>query len=91
MIELIKEAMLETNEIVGREIWSDITEDTILYDFSNIESINFVSFILLVEQKIEEKTGKQMPIVTDKTYSRTDSPFRTVGTLATFLVELCVF
>ena len=87
MIDLIKEAMIETNDIVGRVIWKDITEDTILYDFSNIESINFVGFVYLVEEKLAAQ-GKKVSIVTDKTYSREHSPFRTVGSLAEFLEEL---
>ena len=87
MIDLIKEAMIETNDIVGRVIWEDITEDTILYDFSNIESINFVGFVYLVEEKLAAQ-GKKVSIVTDKTYSREHSPFRTVGSLAEFLEEL---
>ena len=87
MINMIKEAMLETNEIVGCTIWKDITEDTILYDFSNIESINFIGLVLLVEEKLEA-IGKKVQIVTDKTFSREHSPFRTVGSFKEFLEEL---
>ena len=52
-----------------------------------LDSINLVAFVALVEEKLEEKTGKPVRLVTDRAMSRKSSPFQTLGTLADYIAQ----
>ena len=55
---------------------------------SSLDSLELVNFIVAVEEKIEEVSGKTVRLVNEKAMSRKSSPFKTVGTLAEFIDEL---
>jgi len=56
---------------------------------STWDSIDLVNFIIAVEERIEKETGKRITLVSEAALSRTRSPFRTLGTLAGYIEELC--
>ena len=46
-----------------------------------LESIQLVSFLISVEQQIQEQFGKDIRIVSEKAFSAGNSPFRNIHTL----------
>ena len=65
-------------------------EDTVIFGIdSALDSIGLVNFITIIEQKIEEETGKFITIADERAMSMENSPFRTVGTLKEY-IELLV-
>ncbi len=61
--------------------------DAALYP-GGVDSINLVTFIALVEERLEEKTGRPVRLVTEKAMARKSSPFRTLGTLADYIAQV---
>ena len=65
----------------------DKSPDTALYP-GGLDSINLVAFVNIVEEKLEERTGKPVRLVTDRAMSQKTSPFRTLGSLADYIGRL---
>lgn len=55
---------------------------------SVLDSMGLVHLITAIEEKLEEKTGKYISIADERAMSLTSSPFRTVRTLADYVMEL---
>lgn len=54
---------------------------------SVFDSLSFVSLIVLIEERLFDTTGKTFVLVDDKAFSTKNSPFRTVGTLCSYIEE----
>jgi acyl carrier protein len=54
----------------------------------NLDSLGLVTFLVAVEGRIEEETGRTVRLVSEKAMSRKHSPFRTVKSLAQYVEEL---
>lgn len=66
------------------------SEDTILFgEGALLDSVGLVSFIVIVERAIDEKYEKRVTLASEKAFSRSQSPFRTVSSLAQYIEELC--
>jgi acyl carrier protein len=52
-----------------------------------LDSIALVSLVVVVEQAIEEKFGKAVSLADEKALSQRSSPYRTIGTLATYAAQ----
>lgn len=55
---------------------------------SIFDSIDFVTFIIAVEERVEAATGERIHLLSDTALSATRSPFRTLGTLANHVDDL---
>lgn len=65
-------------------------EDTVIFGIdSALDSIGLVNFITIIEQKIEEETGRFITIADERAMSMKNSPFKTVGTLKEY-IELLI-
>lgn len=65
-----------------------IDEETALFGRSGfLDSIGLVHLIVHLEKKIKSKSALKISLVSSKAMSATQSPFRTVGTLAEFIEE----
>lgn len=53
-----------------------------------LDSLAFVSFVVVVEQLVEENFGKPIRVMSEKAMSRSQSPFQSLGTLASYVEEL---
>ena len=81
-IEEINETLDENEQLVK-------SPDTVLFgDGSLLDSIGLVNFIVTTERIVEEVTSKSVTLANEKAFSRRQSPFRTVGTLADYIEEL---
>src|SRR5438128_2039386 len=61
--------------------------DCPLFSDRGLDSMGLVQFIVLVEELLEDETGVQIRLVTDKAMSRRTNPFETLGSLAEFIEE----
>ena len=62
-------------------------EDTMLLG-GQMDSLDFVQFLVTLELEINKRTGKDIIIQSKVAFSRQNSPFKTFGTLADFVLEL---
>ena len=62
-------------------------EDTMLLG-GQMDSFDFVQFLVSVEHEVHQRTGKDIVIQSKVAFSRQNSPFKTFGTLADFVLEL---
>jgi acyl carrier protein len=53
-----------------------------------IDSLDFVTLIVIIENNIFNKMDKNITIVSEKAFSKIYSPFKNVETLTEFIVEL---
>jgi len=86
LLEKFKE-FVEENDIDLTS--NDIDENTRLIGSSSIfDSIELVTFIVEVEQMLEETTGRQLQLASEKAMSRRTSPFISLATLAKYIATL---
>jgi acyl carrier protein len=93
MVDKIKQIMVEAIEELNEQL--DL-EDKIQYDENLVligskaalDSISFVTLIVIIEDMVAEQLGKNIIIVSDKAFSQQRSPFHTVATLTNYIIEL---
>jgi D-alanine--poly(phosphoribitol) ligase subunit 2 len=54
---------------------------------SKLDSLGLVTFLITLEQKIEDNLGKKITIADEKAISMKNSPFRNISTLKNFIFE----
>jgi acyl carrier protein len=68
---------------------ASVDETTALYGKKGIfDSMQLVTFLLEVEQQVNEAAGSTITIADDRALSQERSPFRTIGTLADYVTTL---
>ena len=85
MTGLLKAAVDAQGEQHEMEVLSDsplVGGDTVL------SSLALVTYILDVEAMLDTDHGQQVTLVNEQALSRSQSPFRTVETLADYILEL---
>jgi hypothetical protein len=79
-------------ELAGSNpVWKDVPctpEAVLMGEGSPLNSIAVVTFIVQVEGQIHTMTGQAVSLATEKAFSRSRSPFRTLDSLATYIVEV---
>ncbi|MCC7383163.1 MAG: acyl carrier protein [Deltaproteobacteria bacterium] len=63
------------------------TAESRLFGEGGLDSLGLVRFIVMVEERVEDQTGVQLTLASDKAMSRSASPFRTLKTLADYIEE----
>lgn len=53
-----------------------------------LDSIGLVTLIVTIERIVDERTGKVITLANEKAFSRENSPFKTLGSLAEYIEEL---
>jgi acyl carrier protein len=88
LIELIAGRLAEL-EPPGLVPGSQLTEDTALLGENGLlDSLGLVNLLVDVEQALEDETGAALTISDDRAVSARHSPFRTVGSLADYALDL---
>jgi acyl carrier protein len=88
LIELIAERLAELAP-PGLAPGSQVTEETaLLGDEGLLDSLGLVNLLVDVEQALEDETGAELTIGDDRAVSARHSPFRTVGSLADYALDL---
>ena len=87
--EIILESLKEFNEEKTKDEVLEISNDTILLDKQGkLDSLDFITLIVIIEDNIFDKLGKNITVVSEKAFSKNYSPFKNVETLTEFVVEL---
>ena len=77
------------NETGEAAIALDDGEDGALFGESGaLDSLGLVTLVTSVEQSLADDLGVSVVIADDRAMSRESSPFRTIGTLADYIVVL---
>jgi acyl carrier protein len=85
--EILLPLVGEIEEEVGEEIAKD-RATTLLGEESALDSLAVVTFLVSVEEQLEQEAGREIKLVDERAMSRRASPFRTLGTLADHISEL---
>ena len=87
--EIILDSLKEFNEEKAKDDVLEISNDTVLLDVNGkIDSLDFVTLIVIIENNIFNKMDKNITIVSEKAFSKIYSPFKNIETLTEFIVEL---
>jgi len=87
--EIILDSLKELNKEKDKDEALEISNDTILLDKQGkLDSLDFITLIVIIESNIFNKLGKNITIVSEKAFSKKYSPFKDVKSLTEFIVEL---
>jgi hypothetical protein len=88
LLQCIKDSLEEVNTMREEAIPLDEMNEVHLYgDTGVFDSMQLVSFLTVVEEKIADNLGLSITIVSEKAVSRKISPFSNVDTLVDYLLE----
>tara|TARA_B100002052_G_C15502864_1_gene427998 strand:- start:265 stop:552 length:288 start_codon:yes stop_codon:yes gene_type:complete len=62
-------------------------DDTIYGEGSNLDSLGLVSFIVGLEQEIEDELGKSVSLADEKAMSQKSNPYKSINNLADYIVH----
>lgn len=84
--QVILQQIKSFNEILSSPVDISKGTDTVLFGSEGVlESIDFVSLILDIEEALTETFEVEVSLMNEKALSEKNSPFRTVGTLAAYV------
>ena len=87
--EIILDSLKEFNKEKAKDEVLEISNDTILLDKQGkLDSLDFITLIVIIEENISDKLGKNITIVSERAFSKKYSPFKNVESLTEFIVEL---
>jgi acyl carrier protein len=87
--QLILAAISQFNEIHRSDHPIPVAPDTRLFgQGGQLDSLDLVRFVFLVEETVQEKTGKNIALTDEKAMSQRTSPFASVTSLADYIVTL---
>jgi len=87
--KVILEIAEEFNEHQKGNIRLDLGANAPLYGKEGaLDSLGFVSFVLAVEQALQEKLQLPVTLSDEKAMSQKNSPFRTIGSLTEYVCRL---
>lgn len=86
--DVLLKAAAEFNQELELKIAVEQGSDAALFgDTGVLDSLNLVSFIILVEQEIADHFDTAVTLADEKALSQRRSPFRTIGTLAEHVAD----
>ena len=89
IVELIIKEIKDYNETLEIAINIAKGRDSVLFgQGSSLESVDFVSLIVNIEQAVSDEFGKEVSLVDARAMSQQKSPFRTVESLAEYIKNL---
>lgn len=87
-MEVIREAVEATNTFHGERKLNVAPETPLFGRGAALDSLDLVSFLVEVETRLVERFGLESPLSDDRAMSQARSPFRTIGTLAEYILSL---
>jgi acyl carrier protein len=87
LTDIIFPAVDEAKETIESAAKLERTAQARLFGDGGLDSLGLVRFIILVEERIADRTRIRMTLASDKAMSRRSSPFRTLQTLADYIAE----
>lgn len=88
-IRIVTQSFVTTASESGAGEPLEIGESTPLVGPGSVlDSMALVTLVLDVEQRLEEQAGVSVTLMNEQALSRRHSPFRTIGSLADYIVEV---
>ena len=88
VIDLIKSAYERAIEEAGVESTTPVDQNTRLYgEGAALDSMGLVNLVLGVEERVSDELGSDVTLMDERALSQERSPFRTVGSLADYVVQ----
>lgn len=82
-------AIADLNEILPGNVKVQTDPDTILFGSGAIlDSLGLVQLVSIIEQRISDDLGVEISLANERAMSQKRSPFRTVGSLTAYALEL---
>lgn len=89
IVKVVYAAIDELNQQLPKGVSVDKSLDAPLYGAAGkLESLDFVTFIMEVEEKIKAEFGVDITIADEQLLSKEQSPFSSVRTLIEYLKEV---
>lgn len=89
ILRLVYAAVDEVNaQTVNGEPLEKSLETSLLGGDEGMDSLTFVNLIVALEEQIQQTLGKSVVLVNEDSMSLQEQPFRTIGTLATYVQTL---
>lgn len=89
ILNTIIEAVKDLNQELNIQQFYSPSPSTLLYGSQgNLDSIGLVRLISEIESLISDRFDKNIILADERAMSRNKSPFRTIGVLADYIVEL---
>lgn len=89
IVNAVYAAVDELNPQLPKQTRIEKSMDAPLYGAAGkLESLDFVTFIMEVEEKIKSEFGEEITIADENLLSREKSPFATLGTLVEYLSDV---
>jgi acyl carrier protein len=89
VLKLIYDSIDELNLDLETEEQIEKNENTSIFGSdSKLDSMGLVNLITILEEKIEERTGKFISVADERAMSLESSPFKTIGTLIEYVTQL---
>ena len=86
IMEILYDCIDEVNEQLAEEQQlRKCSQTRLLDDGASLDSLGFVNFVVLVEDKCESRFGVSLSLTDRSARSEQANPFETVGTLAEFI------
>ena len=84
--KIIKESLNKLNNqgLNDYEMQNNLNDD-LFGGSSPLDSLGLVSFLVIIEQSIENKFGINITIADEKAFSLTNSPFKKISSLVDYL------
>jgi len=87
--DILYPAIEEINEILDEGGKLAKSPETVLFgDGALLDSIGLVNFIVTAEGLVQDVVGRTVTLASEKAFSRRQSPFRSIGSLADYIGEL---
>lgn len=89
LLQTVLAALKSLGSEFGNESLLNATEETrLMGEKSGIDSMALVTIIAEIEAVLEEKQGLRLVLADERAMSQVRSPFRRVGTLVDYIIEL---
>jgi acyl carrier protein len=87
LTEILYPAVDEAKRVIPSAAAMEKSQESPLFGERGLDSMGLVRFIVMVEERIQDQTGVELTLASDKAMSRKSSPFRTLQTLADYIEE----
>jgi D-alanine--poly(phosphoribitol) ligase subunit 2 len=89
IVKIILEEVGILNEYLPESQQLELSPQTVLFgEEGSLDSLALVNLIVAVEERIEEDFDTTISLADERALSQTESPFRTISTLADYINSL---
>jgi acyl carrier protein len=85
--EILFPAVDEAKRTIASAAALERSRESPLFGEGGLDSMGLVRFIVMVEERIQDRTQIELTLASDKAMSRKSSPFRSLAALAEYIEE----